>query len=448
MAEMIWTAAHVAAALGGRGPSSRTFSGVSTDTRTLKSGELFVALVGERFDAHTMLDQARAAGAGAAVVRAGTPAVAGLPFFEVPDTLVALGHLARYRRQRLEKNAPVIAVTGSSGKTGTKEMLRAALATRWRTHATAANLNNLVGVPLTILGAPPDAEALVIEAGASVLGEIARLRDIIQPTISVITNVAPAHLEGFGSLQGVMQEKLSLIEGVPLAVVGTEPPALASAARRRTRTIIAGLGESADVRPEACELDDMGRAIVVWQGHRVTLPLAGRHHAENAMIALAAAAAAGADPARAVGALVDAQPPGGRGTLGQVGGLTVIDDTYNANPGSLAKAVEFADWLAQHRGRPLAVVVGSMLELGAESDKLHAALAAEIARRGPALVAAVGAFVPAFEPHRRSLGERLLTAADAEELGPKLRAALRGDEVVLLKASRGVALERVLRHLQ
>jgi UDP-N-acetylmuramoyl-tripeptide--D-alanyl-D-alanine ligase len=211
---------------------------------------------------------------------------------------------------------------------------------------------------------------------------------------------------------------------------------------------VAGLGEVAEVRPDSCELDDMGRAVLIWKGHRVTLPLAGRHHAENAMIALAATTAAGVDPARAVGALADARPPGGRGTLGQIGELTVIDDTYNANPGSLAKAVEFADWLARHRGRPLAVVVGSMLELGAESDKLHAALAAEIAGRRPALVAAVGEFVPAFEAYRGLLGDGLLTAADAEELGPKLRAALRGDEIVLLKASRGVALERVLRHLQ
>src|SRR5207249_403676 len=235
------------------------------------------------------LDQARANGASAAVVRRGTPAVDGVPYFEVADTLDALGLLARARRRRLAPGSPVVAVTGSSGKTSTKEMIRAVLATTYQVHATSGNLNNLVGVPLTILAAPDDADALVVEAGASVPGEIARLRAVIEPTIAVITNVGYAHVEGFGSLAGVMQEKR---------------------------------------------------------------------------------------------------------------GLTVIDDTYNANPGSLRWALKLAHWLAERRRRPLAVVVGSMLELGPESARLHAAAAADIAALQPALVAAVGEFVPAFEPHR------------------------------------------------
>lgn len=443
-----WTAAQVAAALGVPAPLAWTFSGISTDTRALPAGALFVALSGGRFDAHAFLPDARAAGAAAAVVRRGTPPVDGLPFFEVADPLAALGLLARARRRRFATDAPVVAVTGSSGKTGTREMIRAALATRWRVHATTGNLNNLVGVPLTILGAPDDAEALVVEAGASVPGEIARLRAIIEPTIAVITNVSHAHVEGFGSLDGVMREKLSLADGVPLAVVGTEPPALGVAARRRTTTIVAGTGPAAEVRPDACELDDDGRAHLVWRGASVTLPAAGLHQADNAMIALAVADAAGADAARAVRALADVRLPGGRGAVLRIGDLVVIDDTYNANPASLRRAVELADWLARRQGRPLAVVVGSMLELGAESDKLHAALAAEIVGRRPALVGAVGAFVPAFAAHRAALAGRLVTAEDAEALGPALKAALRGNEVVLVKASRGVALERVLRHLR
>jgi UDP-N-acetylmuramoyl-tripeptide--D-alanyl-D-alanine ligase len=160
------------------------------------------------------------------------------------------------------------------------------------------------------------------------------------------------------------------------------------------------------------------------------------------------ARAAGADPARAVPALADVRLPAGRGTVQRLGDLTVIDDTYNANPSSVRRAVDLADWLARKHRRPLAVVVGSMLELGAESAKLHAALAAEIVARKPALVGAVGEFVRAFEPHRDVLGARLITAGDAETLGPKLRAGLSGNAVVLVKASRGVALERVLRHLK
>src|SRR5205807_1851169 len=194
-----WTSARVAEALGVRAPAKLSFGGVATDTRDLRPGALFVALKGDRFDAHAFLDQARANGASAAVVRRGTPAVDGLPYFEVADTLDALGLLARARRRRLAPGSPVVAVTGSSGKTSTKEMIRAVLATTYQVHATSGNLNNLVGVPLTILAAPDDADALVVEAGASVPGEIARLRAVIEPTIAVITNVGYAHVEGFGS---------------------------------------------------------------------------------------------------------------------------------------------------------------------------------------------------------------------------------------------------------
>ena len=443
-----WTAAQVAAALGVPVRVGQSFSGISTDTRGLHAGDLFVALQGERFDAHRFLAQARAAGAAAAVVRHGTASVDGLPLIEVGDPLAALGLLARARRRRLPADAPVVAVTGSSGKTGTKEMIRAVLDTRWRTHATAGNLNNLVGVPLTILAAPDDTGALVVEAGASVPGEIGRLRAIIEPTIAVITNVGHAHVEGFGSLAGVLREKLALAGGVPLAVVGTDPPALASEARRITTTVVAGTAPAADVRPDACALDREGRARLEWRGHEVTLPVFGLHHADNAMIALAVAQAAGADRARAVRALANVRLPAGRGAVQRVGGLLVIDDTYNANPASLRRALELAEWLAREQRRPLAVVVGSMLELGAESDKLHAALAKEIVARRPALVGAVGAFVPAFEPFRSALGAGLVTAGDADALGPALEAGLSGNEVVLVKASRGVALERVLRYLR
>jgi len=446
-----WTAERVAQALGVPSPAHLTFSGISTDTRHLTPGTLFVALKGDRFDAHGFLAPALAQGAAAAVVRRGTAPVDGLPVFEVADTLVALGDLARARRRALlplrPTVAPVVAVTGSSGKTSAKEMIRAALAARWRVHATTGNLNNLVGVPLTILGAPDDTEALVVEAGASVPGEIARLRDIIEPTVGVVTNVGYAHLEGFGSLEGVLGEKVRLLERVPVAVVGTDPPALAQAARRLARTVVAGSDETAAVRPDAAELDDAGRARITWHGVSVTLPVAGFHQVENAMIALAVARETGVEAARAVAALARVAIPGGRGGLLEAGALTIVDDSYNANPSSLGAAVALARWLARRRGRPLVLVVGTMLELGAESARLHAAAAAEIAAAPPDLVAAVGAFVPAFEAHRGVLGGRLLTAPDAETLGPKLKSAVPGNAIVLLKASRGVALERVLRYL-
>lgn len=444
---MFWDARVVADVLGVPGPGAGRFPHISTDTRALAPGDLFIALKGERFDAHAFLAEARARGAGAAVVRRGTAPVPGLPYFEVDDPLAALGVLGRARRQAFAPGTPVVAITGSSGKTSTKELVAAALSPRYRVHATAANLNNEIGVPLTLLAAPDEAQALVIEAGASVPGEIARLRGVIEPTIAVITTVGFAHVAGFGSLEGVLREKLSLLDGVPLAVVGTDPPELALEARRRTRTIVAGSAASADVRADSLGLDEEGRCVLRWLGREVTLPLFGLHQGDNAMLALAVARETGVDPAAALAALAGVAVPGGRGRVSRRGDLTIIDDTYNANPGSLARAVESAARLARARGRPLAVVVGTMLELGPESARLHAAAAADIARCDPELVGAVGEFAAAFAPYRARFGERLLVAENAATLGPRLKAALRGNEVVLLKASRGVALEQVLPHL-
>jgi UDP-N-acetylmuramoyl-tripeptide--D-alanyl-D-alanine ligase len=375
--------------------------------------------------------------------------VKGLPFFEVEDTLDALGLLGRARRRMLPEGTPVVAITGSSGKTSTKEMIRAALGARYRVHATSRNLNNRIGVPLTILSAPDDTEALVVEAGASVRGEIAKLRDIIEPTIAVITNIGYAHVEGFGSLEGVMAEKLSLLDRAPVAIIGSGPEAMWPEARRRTQVIPAALaGKRGDDALLDRYLDRDGHPqIPLDAGEKITLPALGIHQLENAQIALAVAQRAGVEHDAAVRALAAVQLPEGRGDLREVGSMGVIDDTYNANPASLRCAVQTADWLARRQRRPLVVVVGTMLELGPESARLHAEAAREIAQRKPALVAAVGMFTRAFEPLREALGGRLITAADVEALGPKLKSALRGNELVLLKASRGIALERVLNSL-
>jgi len=446
---IIWDSDAVASALGVSAPQGLHFTGVVTDTRHLTPGALFVALKGERFDAHDFLVEAKGKGAAAAVVRRGTPVVGGLPLFQVADTLVALGQLARARRRQLPARARVVAITGSSGKTSTKEMIRATLATRYRVHATTGNLNNLVGVPLTILAAPEETDALVVEAGASVPGEIPRLRQIIEPTIAVVTNVGHAHLEGFGSPDRLLQEKASLLDDVPLAIVGPGAALGAEARRRARRVIVAGGDAGGDVHPDRVELDARGHLAIHWEGGSVTLPVLGLHQVGNAMIALAVAREAGVEPRTALASLARVALPPGRGSLIERGGLTILDDSYNANPDSVRAALELAMALAARQRRALVVVLGSMLELGAESARLHAAVARDLMgyRPEPALVVAVGQFVAAFEPYRQALGSRLVTAPDAEALGPALKAALKGDEIVLLKASRGVALEQVLRHL-
>jgi UDP-N-acetylmuramoyl-tripeptide--D-alanyl-D-alanine ligase len=416
------------------------YSGISTDTRVIQPGAVFVALEGERFDGHDHLSAAAAAGALGAVVRQGTPAVPGLVLFEVPDTLRALGHLARARRRTLE--GPVIAVTGTNGKTSTKEMLAAVLRTRYVTYATRANLNNLVGVPTTILEAPSDTEALVVEAGANLPGEIARYREIIEPSLTVVTNAVTGHLEGFRSLAGVVAEKLSLTDDVPLAIVGTEPGELAAgAAKRAQRVRTAGL-KGADLVPDRVSLDDSARPVITIAGKTIVLAARGLHQADNAVRVWAVVEALGLDPDEAARALERFSIPAGRGELLQEGSLTILNDCYNANPQSFRAVIDTA---AALRGiRRLVFVAGTMRELGENSGALHAEVARALVELQPDLLAAVGDFVPALEPYAGLLGDRLITAGDPVTLAPLLVPRLRGDEMIVLKASRGVAMERIL----
>jgi UDP-N-acetylmuramoyl-tripeptide--D-alanyl-D-alanine ligase len=436
-----WAEADVRRALGlPAGGESRNFTAISTDTRSIREGALFVALSGERFDAHDFLAAAADAGAAAAVVRTGTPAIPGLPLLEVADTLHAFGALAGARRAKIR--GPVVAITGTNGKTSTKEMLAAALGTRYVTYATRANLNNLVGVPLTILEAPRETEALVVEAGANLPGEIARYREIIRPDVVVITNAVAGHLEGFGSLEGVLEEKLSLAQDAALAVVGVDPPALADGARRRARRVRTAALQGADLVPQLVEVGADARPALTLGGWTFTLAARGLHQADNAVRVWAVAEELGLDLGQVAGALERFTLPGGRGELLQVGGLTILNDCYNANPQSFRAAMATARSLRQ--GRPLVFVAGTMRELGAESTALHRRVAFELVDLGPDVLAAVGDFVPALEPYATQLGERLVTAPDPLSLAPLLSQRLRGDEVVVLKASRGVALERIL----
>jgi len=438
-----WSDAVVRAALGTAADPDETapaLSEVSTDTRSLKPNALFVALKGERFDGHQHLEAARAAGAGAAVVREGTERVPGLPLYRVADTLIAYGALARHRRLAL--TGPVVAVGGANGKTSTKEMCAAVLRARFRVHSTPANDNNLVGIPKTILSAPDDTEALVIEAGASVRGELAQARQIIEPGVTVTTNVVVSHLDGFGSLEGILEEELDLLDGVPLALVGIEPPALAAGARGRAqRVVTVGLAR-ADRIPQSATVDSTGRPTLMVDGIRITLPLLGQHQASNAMLAWTLGQELSVDPTAAAEGLRNLRLPGGRGEIIEAGGLTIVNDAYNANPASFLAAIATAR--AMRGGRPLVFVAGTMRELGPESARHHAAVAAALVGLEPDLLAAVGDFVPVLNPYAGKLRDRLLSAPDAATLGPLLKARLRGDELVVLKASRGVALERIL----
>jgi UDP-N-acetylmuramoyl-tripeptide--D-alanyl-D-alanine ligase len=440
-ARVKWTEAAVREALEMRGAGEgRTFTTISTDTRSIVPGALFVALSGERFDAHQFLPAAAASGATAAIVRQGTPSVPGLDLLEVADPLRAFGSLARARRRRL--TGPVVAITGTNGKTSTKEMLAAVLGTRYVTYATRANLNNLVGVPLTILEAPEDTEAMVVEAGANLPGEIARYRDIVEPRITIVTNAVrrpPRGVRLAGRRAG--GKALPDRRGGARGRRDRAGRAAAGARARARRVRTAGL-QGAELTPDRVEMGPEARPVLTLGGETFTLAARGLHQADNAVRVWAVVEELGLERAAAARALEGFRLPGGRGELLEANGLTILNDCYNANPQSFRSVIATAR--ALRGNRRLVMVAGTMRELGGDSERLHAEVARELVNLEPNLLAAVGDFVPALAPYAERFGDRLLTATDPPALAPLLAARVRPGDVVVLKASRGVALERVL----
>ncbi|MDB4883956.1 MAG: UDP-N-acetylmuramoylalanyl-D-glutamyl-2,6-diaminopimelate/D-alanyl-D-alanyl ligase [Gemmatimonadetes bacterium] len=435
-----WTLDRVADALGDGPRGSAVLTRIATDTRGIGAGDCFVALRGEKFDAHDYLAEAVTKGAAALVVDdARRAAGLGVPVFEVADTTHALGALARYRRRVWGR--PVVGVVGTNGKTSTKELLRAALGSVLRVHATVGNYNNLVGVPLTLFALPDDADVAVIEMGTNHPGEVAALRAIVEPDVVVVTSIAEEHLEGLGDLEGVLREELSACDASSIAVVpASQPEVVEAACARARRTVSAGLDDG-DIRADTWGIDPDGQGWLEIDGTTVRVPLRGAHNLRNAMLALAVARECGVsltDAARGIGAMPS---PPMRVNFETHGRATVINDAYNSNPGSARAALE----LLEHAGagRQRVAVLGSMLELGPHAGRLHdeialAALAAPIE-----LVVGVGDFADALA--RVAPGDaRVAAGADPSAAWTSVRSRVHPDAVILLKGSRGVRLERLV----
>ena len=445
MLHEFWTLARVAQALGlpKFGGTDRMLRAITTDTRALEPGDLFVALKGERFDAHDFLSDAVATGAAALVVHdASRVAGLGVPVFVVDDTLHALGALGHFYRAAW--TIPVVAVGGSNGKTSTKELLKAALGARFAVHATTGNLNNQVGTPLTLLSLPWGADCAVVEVGTNVPGEIPLLRAIVAPTVAVVTCVQEEHLEGFGTLAGVLAEEAALLDGTELAVVPANEPALIAEARCRARRVVtAGLGEG-DVCASAHGVNADGSGWLELDGVRVEVPLRGVHNLRNAMLAIATARAFGISTNDAARGIARMPQPPMRSAVEPLGAALLLNDAYNANPGSARAALELL--AAVGAGRQRVVVLGTMRELGAASSQLHRDIARAALASGADMVAGLGEFQAALVAEGAG-DPRVITGGDVDDLWPVLKQRLQPDAAILLKASRGVRLERLLPHL-
>jgi UDP-N-acetylmuramoyl-tripeptide--D-alanyl-D-alanine ligase len=435
-----WTLDRVAAALGGGPRDSTPLTRISTDTRHISAGDCFLALKGDSFDAHDFLTEAVAKGAAALVVNdAKRAAKLGVPVFEVKDTLEALGKLARYRRRAWGR--PVVGVVGTNGKTSTKELLRAALGGALRVHATVGNYNNLVGVPLTLFALPDDADIAVIEMGTNQPGEVATLRGIVEPDVVVVTSIAEEHLEGLGDLAGVLREEVSACDGVGLAVVPSSQPEIGRAARTRARrTVSAGLDDG-DVKPSVWGIEVDGRGWLEVEGERVRVPLRGVHNLRNAMLALTVARESGVsvhDAARSI-AIMPAPPM--RVYFESCAKATVINDAYNSNPGSARVALE----LLEHAGagRQRVAVLGTMLELGVQTDRLHDDVARAALASPIELVVGVGAMADALARVGAN-DPRVAGGVDVDAAWSAVRSRVAPNAVILLKGSRGARLERLV----
>lgn len=428
-----------------RGADGR-FTGVSTDTRSLRRGELFVALSGPNFDGGEFVAQALRKGAAGAVVA--KPVDAHIAQIIVPDTKQALGELATYWRQQLD--TIVVGITGSNGKTTLKELTAACLAQAGPTLATEGNLNNDIGVPLMLLRIQPEHRYAVIEMGANHAGEIAYLRGLAHPDVVAITNAAAAHLEGFGSVEGVARAKGEILQGDDrprCAALNADDDyfdfwrSLAGDAE----ILSFGLGDDADIRADEIVIDAGLTRFLLHLDDTVvpvSLPLAGRHNVRNACAAAAIATFLGIDADDIASALAGVQAVGGRlQSLPGRNGAALYDDSYNANPLSVVAAAEF---LAALPGRAW-MVLGDMKELGADEEQLHADVGTRLREAGIERLFATGDLcryaVEAF-------GEGAVWCADVNDLGVRVQEELASDCNVLVKGSRSMRMERVIDQLR
>jgi UDP-N-acetylmuramoyl-tripeptide--D-alanyl-D-alanine ligase len=444
----LWTSLEAEAATLGKASTDFAVRGLSIDTRTLKEGDLFVALKGER-DGHDFVEAAFKAKAGAALV---SRAVAGAkgPLLTVADTQRGLEDLACAARAR--SSAKILGITGSAGKTTTKEILRLCCNALGRTHASAASYNNHWGVPLSLASLPRDAEYGVFEIGMNHAGEIRNLVSFVRPHVALITTIAPAHLEFFGSCEAIADAKSEIFEGLApggAALIPSESPYAERLAARAAQARVGRLvrfGSSGEARllsfvPEGegmrVKADILGKTVDCLVG------APGEHIARNVVAALAAVALVDGDVLNAAAALKNFMALKGRGARFEVSGIQVIDESYNANPASMSAALAL---LGAASGRKLAVL-GDMLEMGEGGPALHAALAEPIAAANTDLVFASG-------PQMKALWDALPAsrrgayAENSTALAPKLTAALKQGDTVLVKGSLGSRMAVIVEALK
>lgn len=460
--EILWTAQEVATATDGKASCDFVANGVSIDTRTLQKGDIYIALKGEALDGHNYVEAAFKAGAAAAIVRQGFSAKVDMPLVHVEDTMAALEKLGTASRAR--SKATIIAVTGSAGKTGTKEMLSIVFGALGKTHASKKSFNNHWGVPLSLASMPKDTDFGIFELGMNHAGELAKLTMQVRPHIVLITTVEPAHTEFFKNVEAIADAKAEIFLGMEpdgIAILNFDNPHFARlrghAEKQGIKKILSfGEDEEAQSRLVDCSLHaDSTKITADVLGERVKykLNIPGKHIAMNSLGALTVVKAAGGNLNIAVGALQNSEPVEGRGTRIKIliaegqPPLTIIDESYNANPASMLAAFQVLELAQPAAGGRRIAVLGDMLELGKDGPTLHAGLANPLLKAKTDVVFCCGAQMDALyqllPPDWRGAH-----AKDSQLLAPLVAAAVKPGDVVLVKGSKGSKMPYVLQALQ
>jgi UDP-N-acetylmuramoyl-tripeptide--D-alanyl-D-alanine ligase len=429
---------------------------VTTDSRDVQPGDLFFAIVGERFDGHDFIREVGANGAVACVcdrdwweTKAERGGSIDSPLLVVDDTVVALGLLGTfYRREVMSSTTAVIAITGSNGKTTTKAMLDHVLHGSLPGRAAPMSFNNELGVPLTLLSSEPGDRYLIVEIGTNAPGEVARLADMVSPDIGVITSIGEAHLEGFGDIDAIAKEKASLLEYVRpngVGVVNADRCEIKDALNNVSamELLTFGIEAGADLRITRSSTDLTTTRCLLDGRFEVELHLPGLHHTTNAAAVVAVSRRLGISPEESIVRLRTFSATGGRACVHEFGALTVVDDTYNANPVSMLAAV---DTLGSVANRRRVFVMGDMFELGEMSEAMHERMVRRAALSGIDCLVAVGANMrracQAVSGHEE--GMQLIVCKDASHCSAKLVTLLRGGDAVWLKGSRAMRLDKVV----
>ncbi len=443
-----FTLAEIAQATGGeilQKGSLESFPDVVTDTRKITPKCVFIALKGEKFDGHDFAVQAVKKGAACVVVNRAVT-VKDAAAVQVKDTLDAYQRLAAYHRRRF--SIPVVAVTGSNGKTTTKDLTAAVLSEKYTTLKTEANFNNEIGLPRTLLQLTPQHQAAVVEMGMRGLGQIKHMASLAMPTLAIVTNVGETHMELLGSIENIARAKCELVEATRDGVVilnADDERVKSMRSKARGRALLFGYGKDADVR--AIKINAQGEktqfdCLLCGERAHFTLSLAGRHNVYNALAAVAAGVALGLNAEQIGRGLSHAEMTDMRLSIGKLRGYTIINDAYNASPASMRSALDVLCDVA--KGRKIAVL-GDMLELGGMAAAAHESIGRQAAEKKLDAVVTCGELAGKIAQYAKEGGVPYVFAAqDHAQAAEKLRAFLHSGDTVLFKGSRGMRMEKLI----